>query len=148
MEQHIEDILTGIDPHRRETHNKVLVDILRTPDPKVRAHVFAFLVAFSCECVSQECHTLHHWQIALFDNGDKIRETNCYARYLPVGSVLLLHDWEHLDLPKPHWEMTYSYVSTELELRGFRKAYFDFAEHIGSSTRAFIRESEGVGWEQ
>lgn len=87
-------------------------------------------------------------QIALFDNGDKIRETNCYARYLPVGSVLLLHDWEHLDLPKPHWEMTYSYVSVELEARGFRKAYFDFAEHIGSSTRVFIRENEGIGWER
>lgn len=53
--------------------------------------------------------------IALFDNGDKRRETDIYARYLAVGSVLLLHDWEHLDLPKPHWEMTYSYVKKELE---------------------------------
>jgi hypothetical protein len=44
--------------------------------------------------------------------------------------------------------MTYSYVSVELEARGFRKAYFDFAEHIGSSTRVFIRENEGIGWER
>ena len=82
--------------------------------------------------------------IALFDNGDKKRETDNYCRYLAVGSVLLLHDWEHLGLPKPHWEMTYSMVSSELESRGFQKAYFDFAEHIGSSTRAFIRTSSGT----
>ena len=35
-------------------------------------------------------------------------------------------------------------VQEELESRGFVKAYFDFAEHIGSSTRAFIRESKGT----
>lgn len=81
----------------------------------------------------------------MFDNGDKVRETNCYARYLAVGSVLLLHDWEHSGLPKPHWEMTYAYVSIELERRGFVPAYHDFADHIGSSTRAFVRESAGIG---
>jgi hypothetical protein len=81
--------------------------------------------------------------IALFDNGDKTRETHIYCKHLKVGSVLLLHDWEHLGLPMPHWEMTYSFVQEELESRGFVKAYFDFAEHIGSSTRAFIRQSRG-----
>jgi hypothetical protein len=39
---------------------------------------------------------------------------------------------------------TYEFVREELESRGFVKAYFDFAEHVGSSTRAFIRTSMGT----
>jgi hypothetical protein len=36
-------------------------------------------------------------------------------------------------------------VAKTLEALGFEKAYFDFCEHIGSSTRAFIRTSQGPG---
>ena len=54
--------------------------------------------------------------IALFDNGDKTRETHIYCKHLKVGSVLLLHDWEHLGLPQPHWEMTYSFVKVGLHV--------------------------------
>ncbi len=82
--------------------------------------------------------------LALFDNGDKKKETDVYARYLAVGSVLMLHDWEHLDLPPPHWEMSYPMVQNTLESLGFQKAYFDFCEHIGSSTRVFIKTSMGT----
>jgi len=111
MNYHIQDILTNVLPSDPSTHNKEVVSVLDVGHPV----------------------------LGLFDNGDKKKETDCYARYMAVGSVLLLHDWEHLDLPKPHWEMTYSYVAKTLEGLGFQKAYFDFSEHIGSSTRAFIR---------
>jgi hypothetical protein len=114
---HITDILTNILPSDPSTHNREVVDVLSTGKP----------------------------MLALFDNGDKKKETDIYARYLAVGSVLLLHDWEHLDLPRPHWEMSYSMVAKTLESLGFEKAYFDFCEHIGSSTRAFIRTSQGTG---
>jgi hypothetical protein len=69
----------------------------------------------------------------------------CLCDRLPrsVGSVLLLHDWEHLDLPRPHWEMSYPMVAKTLEALGFQKVYFDFCEHIGSSTRACLRTSNG-----
>jgi hypothetical protein len=37
--------------------------------------------------------------------GEQVKETRMYSRFLPPGSVLLLHDWKLLDLPKPHWEV-------------------------------------------
>lgn len=115
MIYHVTDILTDVHPDRPETHNQQVVQALNTGEPV----------------------------LALFDNGDKKKETDIYARYMAVGSILLLHDWEHLDLPRPHWEMTYSMVAKTLEKLGFEKRYHDFAEHIGSSTRAFQRVSEG-----
>ena len=113
MHFHISDILTNVIPSDPTTHNKEVISVIDVGHPI----------------------------LGLFDNGDKKKETDAYARYMAVGSVLLLHDWEHLDLPRPHWEMTYSMVAKTLEALGFQKAYFDFAEHIGSSTRAFIRSS-------
>jgi len=115
MIYHITDILTNVYPDQPETHNQEVVESLNTGYPI----------------------------LALFDNGDKKKETDIYARYMAVGSVLLLHDWEHLDLPRPHWEMTHSMVANTLCKLGFEKKYFDFAEHIGSSTRAYMRTSEG-----
>lgn len=87
MHFHKVDILSNVQCDDPSTHVRDVVDVLNTGTP----------------------------MIALFDNGNKVKETDCYCRYLAVGSVLLLHDWEHLDLPKPHWEMTYSYVKDELE---------------------------------
>lgn len=115
MHFHITDILTNVLPDDPATHNPEVVQVLDTGFPV----------------------------LGLFDNGDKKKETDCYARYMAVGSVLLLHDWEHLDLPRPHWEMSYSMVARTLEKLGFVKLYFDFAEHVGSSTRAFQRVSTG-----
>lgn len=115
MNYHITDILTNVEPNDPSTHNKEVVNVLDVGFPV----------------------------LGLFDNGDKKKETDIYARYMAVGSVLLLHDWEHLDLPRPHWEMSYSMVQNTLQALGFEKRYFDFAEHIGSSTRAFQRVSAG-----
>ncbi len=91
MRYHIQDILTGVDADVPSTHNKEVVEVINIGRPV----------------------------LCLFDNGDKKKETAVYARYMAVGSVLLLHDWEHLGLPFPHWEMTYSMVEHVLEPLGF-----------------------------
>lgn len=85
---------------------------------------------------------------AVFDNGDKVKEVRMYARFLPPGSVLLVHDWRLLDLPKPHWEVGPNDVLPELTARGLEPKYGDFAEHIGSSIRVFERAPTELIWEK
>lgn len=75
-------------------------------------------------------------QIAFFDNGNKIKEVNTYIRYLPVGSVMVTHDW--------NIEIWWKDIEAEINARGFEKLHEAFAEKLGSNVRAFIRNSEGL----
>ena len=69
-----------------------------------------------------------------------------YSRFLPAGSTLLIHDWQLLDLAKPHWEVGPKDVLPELTSRGLESKYADFAEHIGSSIRVFQRAPQSLEW--
>ncbi len=114
MNFHIEDILEGVIADDEATHNAAVVKVVCVV--VLSQHEFLVLssLAFFGQALSGKQPV-----IALFDNGDKQRETQFYCRYMPVGSVLLLHDWEHLELPRPHWELNYEMVQEELEARGF-----------------------------
>jgi hypothetical protein len=114
-------------------------------------HVHNVLGQFTVDSPSPEVKAVldvNEPVFAIFDNGDKVKEVRMYARFLPPGSVLLVHDWQLPHLPKPHWEVGPNDVLPELTSRGLNLKYADFAEHIGASTRVFEREPVTLIWEK
>lgn len=72
-------------------------------------------------------------QFALMDNGKKADEVNVYSKYLPVGSVLITHDW--------NIEVSWDQIKDVLTARGFVPIYEHLGLYLKSNTRAFFRKS-------
>ncbi len=67
----------------------------------------------------------------LIDNGEKIHEAALYAKYMKIGSILMVHD--HCG---PQWTEPYEYTPTKL---GFKPQYGDYFASMGSCIRAWVR---------
>ena len=75
-------------------------------------------------------------ELLLVDNGEKIREASLFAKYLPVGGVVMVHD--HCG---PYGE---PYESI-LPRHGFIAKYGDFSSIVESCLRVWERVKEGEG---
>jgi hypothetical protein len=73
------------------------------------------------------------------DNNHKAKTAKMYGRYAAPGSVMFVHDWEQRDLSRPHWDVARADIMGTLLALGYTPQYFDFAEHINSATRVFVR---------
>ena len=69
------------------------------------------------------------------DNGEKIHEASMYAKYLNLGSVIVVHDHCGSQFTEP-----YEYT---LKKFGFHAKYGDYFAAMGSCVRAWVRVSFG-----
>ncbi len=75
--------------------------------------------------------TINSDTLLFIDNGNKTKEVLKYARYVLVGGMIIVHDWQ-VEVDKPC-------VLDNLWKLGFNEVYCDIAEMVGSSARCFIR---------
>ena len=59
-----------------------------------------------------------------------------YGGYQKLGSIFLIHDWGEELNPKR--------VNIAMEKYGFQPLYQEFAEHIGTSLRAFKKVADST----
>lgn len=86
-------------------------------------------------CTSDVAKDVASANIFLVDNGEKIHETSVYAKFLNVGSIIIVHD--HCGA---QWTEPYEYT---LKRFGFHAKYGDYFATMGSCIRAWIRVSLG-----